>query len=195
MKDDITEEQANAILKALDKALADGPWEDSNFLRVIAKNLKKIRDDFANEIISAKAERANARTSLTPRVAQRTDQQEVYVSLYTTGGGVPQAWERVIANLPRQIISRPVYANEEDVQQLIKSKENKINEAYVAIFINQSDILNPATDKIPKDRFGKPLLMLKDKAIDLLNVNRFVHSSGDYTLVKGRLVKKLSSDV
>ena len=194
MKDDLTEEQANAILKALDKALTTGPWEDSNFLRVIGKNLKQIRDNFANEIAVVKEEKANALISLVQGVSKRSDQQEVYVSLYTTGGGVLQAWERVIANLPRQVISRPVYADEGDVRQLIKSKENKINEAYVAIYINQSDMLNPSADKIPKDRFGKPLLMLKDKAVNLININRFVHSSGVYTLMKGRLVKKPLSD-
>ena len=195
MKDDITEEQVNAILKALDKALENGPWEDSNFLRVIGKNLKQIRDNFASEIMTVKAEKESVRSSLTSQTLQRKDQQEVYVSLYTTGGEVLQAWERVIANLSRQIISRPVYANEEDVQQLIKSKENKLNEAYVAIFINQSDLLNPSVDKIPKDRFGKSLLMLKDKAVNVANISRFVHLSGDYTLVKGRLIKKLATEI
>ncbi len=195
MKDDITEEQVNAILKALDKALENGPWEDSNFLRVIGKNLKQIRDNFASEIMTVKAEKESVRSSLTSQTLQRKDQQEVYVSLYTTGGEVLQAWERVIANLSRQIISRPVYANEEDVQQLIKSKENKLNEAYVAIFINQSDLLNPSVDKIPKDRFGTSLLMLKDKAVNVANISRFVHLSGDYTLVKGRLIKKLATEI
>src|SRR3990167_1153015 len=195
MKDDITEEQANAILEALDKALKEGPWEDSSFLRVIGKNLQKIRDNFANEIAAVKNEKANALSSVTQRVTQHVGQQEVYVSLYITGGGVLQAWERVIANLQRQIISRPVYANEEDVQQLIKSKENKINEAYVAIFINQSDLLKVSADKTSMDRFGKPLLLLKDKAINLMNISRFVHSSGVYTLEKGRLVKKPSTEV
>lgn len=195
MKDDLTEEQSNSILESLDKALANGPWDDSNFLRVIGKNLKQIRDNFANEITAVKEERASALSSLTNSVTQHKDQQEVYVSLYTTGGSVLQTWERVIANLPKQIISRPVYANEGDVQQLIKSKENKINEAYVAIFINQSNLLNVSADRIPMDRFGKPLLTLKDKAIDLTNISRFVHSSGEYTLVKGRLVKKSSTEV
>ena len=77
MKDDITEEQANAILEALDKALKEGPWEDSSFLRVIGKNLQKIRDNFANEIAAVKEERAGALCSLTQRVAQHTDQQKI----------------------------------------------------------------------------------------------------------------------
>ena len=195
MKDDITEEQSNAILHALDEALKKGPWDDSYFLRVIGKNLQQIRDDFAKEVAAGKEERIQEQSSLTNRVSEDPNQQEVYVSLYTTGGSVLQTWERVIANLPRQIISRPVYANEEDLQRVIKSKENPVNEAFVAIYINQSDILSVAADKIPLDRFGKPLMMLKDKAINLLNISRFVHSSGVYTLQKGRLVKKLSTEV
>ena len=195
MKDDITEEQSNAILKALDEAIANGPWEDSNFLRVIGKNLRQIRENFVNEVYSDQTGKSKVESKLVDRASLHTGQQEVFVSLYTTGGGILQNWERVIANLPRQVVSRPVYAEEINVKNLIKAKENKINEGYVAIFINQSDILTVPSDKIALDRFGKPLMTLKDKAITLANISRFVHSSGIYNVLKGRLVKKSSNEV
>ena len=189
MKPELTEEQSSAILKALDEALETGPWEQTTFLRVIGKNLKKVRDDFHNEITAASHESSKTESNLLNRVALRGGQQEVYVSLYTSGGESIAAWERVVANLSRQIISRPIYADEEDVKHLIRLKENKNNEAYIAIFVDQSALLAIHPDKIQKDRYGKSLLILKDKAIDLANISRFVHLSGVYSYSKGRLIK------
>ena len=193
MKKNVSEEQSNAILKALDEAIENGPWQDSSFLRVIGKNLQQIRDKFANEMDLVKQEK-DKKANLEANPAARTGQQEVFVSLYTSNGAVIQNWERVIANLPQQIISRPIYADEADITNLIRSKENRNNEGYVAIYIQQSDILPLPPDKIPKDRFEKPLITIKNKAITLANISRFVHSSGVYTLENGRLVKKSSAE-
>lgn len=185
MKDELTPQQADAILKALDDAIDTGPWEESNFLRVIGKNLREIRTNFANQI------GVEAPKSIEPvtRAALRSGQQEVFIALYSSEGNNLQSWERILANLPRYVISRPIYADEADVRFLIKSKENKSNEAYVSVYINQSDILVLPPDKIPLDRFGKTLITLKDRAINLDNINRFVHFSGVYTYTKGRLIK------
>ena len=194
MKETITEEQSKAVLKALDEAIDNGPWEDSNFLRVIGKNLRQIRDKYASEMHVGKESSANEGINKGATGGLFGGKQEVYVSLYTTNGSLLPSWERVIANLPRQIISRPIYATEQDVQSLIKHKENKINEGYVAIYINQSDILTVPADKVAMDKFEKPLITIKNNAITLTNITRFVHSTGVYTLQKGRLVKNASDD-
>lgn len=186
MKDELTPQQADAILKALDEAITTGPWEESNFLRVIGKNLREIRDNFANQLEGGEQEKQPEPAT---RMALRSGQQEVFIALYSSEGNALQSWERILANLPRYVISRPIYANEVDVQTLIKSKENKINEAYVAVYINQSDILTLPPDKIPLDRFGRALITLKDRAINLDNISRFIHFSGVYTYTKGRLIK------
>ncbi|KTD65576.1 Dot/Icm secretion system protein IcmQ [Legionella spiritensis] len=189
MNDKLTEQQTSELLRALDDAIANGPWEESNFLRVIGKNLREIRENFVNLIGDDNQHRLKTASNLANRVALRSGQQEVFIALYASEGNSIQAWERIVANLPRQVISRPVYVDEEDVKYLIKSKENKINEAYVGIYINQNDILALSADKTPTDKFGKPLLSLKDKAINLENITRFVHMSGIYTYSKGRLIK------
>lgn len=195
MKDELTEQQTKAILKALDDAIQTGPWDESSFLRVIGKNLREIRENFANQLTGSQAsEKTIAEYNLANRRVFREDQQEIFIALYSSEGNTLQAWERILANLPRQIISRPIYANEEAVKYLIKSKENKINEAYVAIYINQSDILTVPQDKIPLDKFGKPLLSLKDRSVNLENIVRFVHMSGVYNYMRGRLIKKAETD-
>jgi intracellular multiplication protein IcmQ len=188
MKDELNEKQTDDILKALDDAIDTGPWEESNFLRVIGKNLREIRENFQSLLNHAKT-KANSNSNLLNRAALRSGQQEIFIALYSSEGNNLQSWEKIIANLPRHMVSRPIYADEENVKFMIKSKENKLNEAYVSIFINQSDILMLAADKVPQDRFGKPLLVLKDRSLNLENVNRFVHFSGTYRYQKGRLIK------
>lgn len=189
MKDEINKQQATNVLKALDEAIENGPWSESNFLRVIGKNLREIRDNFINQINNENYDGSRIDSNLANRVALRSGQQEIFVALYSSEGNSLPSWERIVLNLPRQIISRPIYANEEDIKYLIKSKENKFNEAYLCIYISQNDILPMPADKIPVDKFGKPLISLKDRAINLDNIIRFVHVTGTYTYVKGRLIK------
>lgn len=184
-----SEEQAQAVLSALDEAIAVGTWDETNFLRVIGKNLREIRDSYVNELGLNRVNKIKTESNLANRVALRAGQQEVFVALYSSEGNNLQTWERILTNLPRQMISRPIYTDEEDVSYLIKSKENKANEAYVAIYINQKDILPISSDKMMRDKFGKPLMCLKDKSINLENIYRFVHFSGVYYYSKGRLIK------
>jgi len=189
MKDELSDQQTDAILKALDEALNKGPWEESNFLKVIGKNLREIREGFASQLNATAHEKSKITAHLANRIALRSGQQEIFVALYSSDGTNIQSWERIIMNLPRQMISRPIYADEEDIKALIRTKENKINEAYVSMYISQSDILPLQSDKIPVDKLGKPLLTLKDKSLSLDNINSFVHQSGTYKYSQGRLVK------
>jgi intracellular multiplication protein IcmQ len=191
MNDKLTDEQSAAILDALNKAIDEGPWDQSNFLKAVGKNLITIRDNFIAELEANPdaAAAAKAKAGLAQTMALRDNQQEIYISLYCFDGSNLQSWERIVANLPKQTVSRPIYANEDDVKEAKKIKENKLNEAYVAIYINKGDILPVHPDKIQNDKLGKPLLCLKDKSLQLDNLSRFVHESGSYEYTKGRLVK------
>jgi intracellular multiplication protein IcmQ len=192
MKDKLSDAQNEAILKALNDAIEKGPWEQSNFLKIIGKNLVEIRAGFLSQLGASSQAQLKAESNLANRIALRSGQQEVYVSLYSADGSNMQSWEKIVTNLPRQMISRPIYADEEDVKAAIKIKENKQNEAYVAIYINQSDILALSTDRISVDKLGKMLLSLKDKTLNLDNISRFIHISGIYQFVNGRLIKNVT---
>lgn len=189
MKEQLSDEQNEAILKALNDAIETGPWEKSNFLKAIGKHIIEIRDNFLKQLGASSQAQLKAESHLANRIALRSGQQEVYVSVYSSNGINIQTWDRIVANLPRQMISRPIYADEEDVKAIIKIKENKQNEAYVAIYINQSDILPLSPDKSSVDKLGKVLLSLKDKTLYLDNISRFVHISGIYQYVNGHLIK------
>lgn len=190
MKEILSDQQNEAILNALDEAINNGPWDQSNFLRAIGKNLNDIRENFVNQLDTRTRQQIKADTHLANRMALRSGQQEVFVSLYSADGTNLQSWEKIVANLPRQMISRPIYANEENVRELIKTKENKQNEAYLGIYINQTDIIPLSPDKALSDKLGNALLTLKDKTLDLENISRFVHITGIYQFDRGRLLKE-----
>lgn len=190
MKDILSEEQNEAVLKALDEAIKNGPWEQSNFLRAIGQNLNKIRENFVSQLDTRTQQQIKADSHLAERMAVRSGKQEIFVSLYSADGSNLQSWEKIVANLPRQMISRPIYADEDHVRNLIKMKENQHNEAYVAVFINLTDIIPLPPDKVLVDKLNNPLLALKDRVLEIENISRFVHFTGVYQFDRGRLIKE-----
>ena len=189
MKERLTDEQNAEILKALNKAIEEGPWDSSNFLRVIGKNLATVRDNYLAQLGASTPSQLRAESHLANQMALRSTQQEIYISLYSFDGANLQNWERIVSNLPRQMISRPIYTSEEHIKEVIKLKANKTNEAYVAIYINKEDVLILPPDKILKDKWGNSLLSIKDRTLFLDNISRFVHITGTYEFSKGRLIK------
>lgn len=184
----LTKQQSDAVLQALNTALEEGPWNESNFLKIIGKNLRAIRDEFANEIESS-IKKPDSNAYLANRIALRRGQQKIYIALYSSDGANLRSWEKILANLPRQMISRPIYSDENDVIAIIKTKEFSINEAYVSIYIGENAILEISADKLPLDKLGKPLLSLKDNALNVDNIIFFVHESNTYEYTQGRLIK------
>jgi len=194
MKDELSKEQTEAILKALDDSIAEGPWEKSNFLRVIGKKLIDIREKFVSQLQTSDSDKEKTASDASKLLALHSNHQEIFVSLYSADGMNIRSWERILFNLPKQMVYRSIYTVEDDVKELIKTKPNKNNEAYVSIYINPNDILMRPQDKIPLDKLGKPLLSLKDNSIDLDNINHFVHNSGTFRLFHGRLIKITNED-
>jgi len=192
MNDNLTKEQINGILAALDDALAQGPWSASTFLTIIGKKLQQIRDEFEQKQQEGKQfETAVQSVTLAANRSQNaSEMKRVYISLYAYDGSNIHSWEHVIANLPEQILSRPIYENEEDVIAILNNKGNQVNEAYVSFYIDPKFILEPLSEKVAIDKLGKPLLALKSKALNLLNVDIFVHQSTTYKFIGGRLVKQ-----
>lgn len=188
-KNKLSEKQVHTILTSLRELLERGPWNKSAFLRVIGKKLQKTYDDFA--VRAGRAEQAELHQSTQHNTKQELleTQQEVFIALYSSDGANIQSWEKILTNLPRQSISRAVYAKEDAIKHVFKERRNQLNEAYVVMFVTRDAILPTPMDKTPKDRFGTELLTLKDKALVLDNVIRFVHATGVYTYKKGRLIK------
>ena len=179
--------KAKRILQSLDDALAVGPWNETKFIAMIGKKVHLLRDDLAKSIHDYEAGETGSSEYLAHRAHLTANSQLVYISLYSLEGANLQAWERIIANLQRQIVSRPIYTEEADAINIIKTKDKKINEAYLSIYVDASAILELPDDKVPKDKLGKPMIVLKDNAVNLENIECFYHISGKYRFSRGKL--------
>lgn len=187
--DEAVKQKAEKLLKALDEAIANGSWDETNFILIIGKKLRVMRDTLAAQLKKIDEEPTSSASFIARQMAMQSTLKQVFVGLYSLDGVSLQAWERIIANLRRQMVSRPVYENEADIQAMIKTKEKKINEAYVSIYVDPNSILDIGSDKIPVDKLGKSMLVLKDNAINLENIDYFVHITGKYRYIRGKLIK------
>lgn len=192
MENDPLEEIVKKALNSVDETIKNGPWNESNFLRMIGKGLGKIRDDIAG-LLSDSAPNMQVASNLTNRVAARVGQVELFIGLYCSDGFNVFSWERIVVNLPDQMVSRPVYAHEEDIKEMIRGKSNKINEAYISAFVDTDAIIHLPPEKTLYDKLNKPMVSLKDGAVRLDNLHRFVHLTGIYDFGSGRLVKQTAS--
>lgn len=182
-------QKAEALLKALNEAIADGAWDETNFISIVFKRLNAMRDALESQLAQLDEEPENSTSFLARQMAMQSTLKQVFVGLYSIEGVNLQAWERIVANLRRQMVSRPVYEKEEDIQAIIKTKDKKINEAYVSIYVDPQSILTLNRDKVPVDKLGKSMLVLKDNAINLENIDYFMHLSGKYRYIRGKLIK------
>ncbi len=174
------------ILKTLDEAIANGPWDYNLFFKGIGKKLMDARERFVRELgleDLAKKESAEAEDESAKLFT------EVYVSLYQAEGANISKWQTVINTLAGYNLTRPVYKSEIDIQEAIRFKEFKQNDAYVAVKIRKDDILK-LTEKPPVDRYGHELLVLREGAVQQENISRFVHLSGQYDFRNKTLIKK-----
>ena len=181
------EKKANLeILKSLDEALEKGPWQNSLFLTGIGKKLKDIRNRFKEEM-------GLEEISGIAAIELPTDTQflEVYISLYQSEGTNIRKWHTVVLSLIGHSVSRPVYKSESDIKAAMHAKDFKTNDAYVVVRLTPKDILAPATDRPRTDREGRELVTLREGAIRLENIMRFVHSSGEYKIIENSLVKQI----
>ena len=151
---------AKEFLSALDKSIASGSWDETTFVLIIGKKLKEMREKLAEDIKNAEDETDLSSDFLYKNLAMQNSLREVYIALYSLEGSRLQSWEQIIINLRKQMVSRPVYATEEEAVAIIKTKEKKINEAYVSVFVKEEDVLHMPADKAPVDKLGQNMLVL-----------------------------------
>ncbi len=183
---DVSEEKLKEIADALDRVVGDLPWHQSVFLKALGKKFENIRDEFKRDVGLGEHAEKLAQTEK-DRFALKEGQQVVFVSIYNAQGSDMNHWERIIANLSTQSVSRPTYSTDNAAREMIRSKSNVLNEAYVSVHINKSDIRTPPDGKAPRDRLGNILLLLKENAITKQNIRKFYHKSGVYEYKSGQL--------
>ena len=175
------------ILKILEEAIEQGPWDQSLFLRATGDKLRKLRDQFKSTAKFIPEE--SAQQEFETIRDEDEEQIEVYISLYNSAGSEIRNWEKLLNNLKTVLITRPVLATEKDAKELLRSKLNKKNEAYIAVYIDKSDVMSPIGGITPKDTLGHELLVLKENTVKTDNITRFVHVSGEYRFKRGHLIR------
>lgn len=177
------------LLAAIDKAIAEGSWEASLFFKNILKQLLEIREYVAVEF-TEKGEQAPTLTNIPQRqeVPQaREGYERLYIAVYQTEPGRLERWLSAIKMLVGYSVSRPVYRTEVDIQEMIRNKKSR-SDAYVTVWIKQSDIIPPYSGAPLKDKWEHELLTLKEGCFKLENVIEFVHEEKHYFLHGDELV-------
>lgn len=187
MKPVLSEQQEQDILKALDTAIAVDVWDKTKLLRVVGNRLLAIRNTFQQTITGIPTEAGSTQTVPTVMSKDPALQTPVFVSLYSATGDDLRSWERILSTLPQQIMSRPVYAKEQDAAAMVRSKLKRQNEAYICLMIDSNQLLTLPEEKLARDRKGNPLLTLKGRAIPDNYEGTFVHESGRYHYAQGKL--------
>src|SRR3990167_7857455 len=99
--DEKTKKKAGMLLKALDDAIANGSWDETNFILIIGKKLRFMRDMLAEDLKES-GETSVTSAFLARQMAMQSTLKQVFIGLYSLEGTSLQAWERIIANLRRQ---------------------------------------------------------------------------------------------
>lgn len=176
------------LIAVLDELLGVGDWQASLFLRTAGKQIQNLREQ-AQKLLAEVAGGIVA-----PRIGQETKAKDgyirVYISLYQAEGNDNQKWYRTLKSLADYSLSRPVYLEEQQVRAMIRTKENTHKEAYVAVFIQEKDIIHLPGGRMATDRLGHELLTLKAGAVKTENIIEFVHDDKHYVLGEKGLVIK-----
>lgn len=116
------------------------------------------------------------------------DQRLVYVYLYNTHGSHFRSWQNMLSPdlFYEYSVNRPIYPDLKSLQRLLKTKENKLQHAFLAVAVSKSDIIETAA----QDGLGQPLLKVKEGSLHFDNLISFTHNEQDYVLnSEGLLIK------
>lgn len=189
MSRETQEKSGVELIRELDKLIAEGQWDGSIFYQTVGKKLR----DFSEQVkkdLNIDDTLPVTPTDILESLKQKSGLIEVYISVYCTEGRNINKWESVLSTLPKQIVSRPIYKRQKDIKGLIDAKENPVNDAYVFAYVTDMDILKPSFhEKMLLDRFGHELVRLKENALKLDNITKFVHLTGEYAFIKNKLTR------
>lgn len=129
------------LIRIFDKMIAEGNWEGGLFFQVAGNKLKDFRDQLKKKINIDTGNSEPTPAEMANYIKQRSGLIEVYIALYSAEGNNLRKWEVVLSNLTRQLVNRPIYKREKDIQDIIKTKENPINDAYAIAYVSETDII------------------------------------------------------
>lgn len=110
------------------------------------------------------------------------DEVLVYVYLFNTKGAVLKNWENLL--LPRALIdhsvNRPIYTKRQHIEEVLRTKPNKEQHAYLEIAIKKDNILHSAQNDALRDQQDFSLLRIKQGALETSKIKKFVHNDREH---------------
>lgn len=105
----------------------------------------------------------------------------VYVHLYNAHGRLTSTWDKFLAKhaFNEHSVNRPIYAYQESVEKLIRSKKDACNHGFLEIKVELTDITADANTSQLRDANGETLIRLRQGALKLANVISF-HCDGQH---------------
>lgn len=179
-------EEIKKFQQVYNDMLADERWQQSPFLKIMHAKMSMLKEQLENLIDSSNPEITDLNT---PSTFKQPDDnfQKIYIYLYTSDGKKLDAWQRVVENLDKHYISRPIYENEFDAQHAAIHAPVFFNAGYVGVWVDKKFInKNLDTDDF-KDKFGHTLISLKDRAIDLSRIDSFWNNYVQYAWTNSKL--------
>ena len=173
------------LLAKLKKSLTEKDWDVSLFFRGMGKRVQNLHD----KLTILLAEDATVRDPKT-KVDQKAREncRLIYLSVYQTDGNNLRKWATVLASVQKLSIGRPAYEKESAARAVVRAKAQQQREGYIAVWVNNEDVLPAWGGKVTQDRFGHDLLTLREGAILPENIDYFQHTTGQYYLADGQLV-------
>ena len=109
------------------------------------------------------------------------DEVPVYVYLYNAKGAILRHWQHMVTEnvFYEYSVNRPIYAEKTRIEEVLRSKPEKAQHAYLTVAIKKSDILSSSSTK---DILGNPLLKIREGSLRLQNVISFTHDEQDYVI-------------
>lgn len=182
----LSNQQQVAIIKELTAAADDSVWSKSKFLTVIGKKITILRDEFKKLTTPNTAVYMEKKSQ---NVASAVSMTKIYISLYCSKGVTINNWLAILTALPAQLVSRPIYLEESQVVDFLRSRPNKDNEAYIAVEIPSNSLVQLVQDKIPLDKLGHQLATIKGRPLNKYFTGTFIHVTGKYRYADCKLTK------
>lgn len=179
MTDDIFVKQRQQIIENLDVLIENKNWENSLALKVVQSRIVTYRDSLSQEIEEHESQAAqDSGLSTSAEVVLPDGQTAIFICLYKSFGDDVAQWEKTLANFSGHVLGRPIYATEQSAGKFINSKENREPEGYIEVWIEKDMIIDMPPSRILYDKFGSPLLTLKQGALSSNQIQYFTSGVG-----------------
>lgn len=174
------------IVAIVNRITSTEGWKDSLFLRNIMKPLIDAQQEAQKVLDLLVIREEEAKNLELPPVTD--DQQLVYISLFQADGYDFLRWGMQLRSIERYLVGRPVYNEEKDVLQLIRSKETTPSDAYIVCTVNKTDIQQDEWALKRKDANGQAVLALANNSVTADSIREFVHMNKRYRLQDSKLI-------